>query len=107
LKNAFIEEKNKVAISEDTIRNRDQNLRRAESEIDSVNFRNKQLEQRVLSLQNDLQNQRKENGNNKLFRMSQRELSTETETLSNELQQKIIENGQLISLVRTHICKKT
>lgn len=38
----------------ETLRVKDQNLRKAEQEIDSLNFRNQQLTKRVTILQNEL-----------------------------------------------------
>lgn len=43
LKNAVIEEKSKVSSLEEKLRIKDQQQRRLESEIDSINFRNKQV----------------------------------------------------------------
>lgn len=56
LKRAVIEEQNKNAALREAFRVKETNLRRVEQEVDSIGFRNKQLEHRVANLQDDLNN---------------------------------------------------
>jgi capsule polysaccharide export protein KpsE/RkpR len=86
------------------MRIKDQQLRRAESEIDSQNFRNKQLERRIESLQNDLQAKTKgSGGGNKTAKVRDNQwMSGNGEIdpiVAEELQRRIIENAQLASTV--------
>jgi septal ring factor EnvC (AmiA/AmiB activator) len=112
LKNAVIEERNKVSVLQESIRMKDQNLRRIETEIDSINFRNKQLEHRVATLQEDLQASQKSSKSganskvNKIRVDNQVAGSIEIDSLiAEELQKKIIENAQLASTVSTNIIR--
>lgn len=54
LKRALLDEQQKAASLVESLRQRDTSLRRLEQEIDSLGFRNKQLEHRVTTLQDDL-----------------------------------------------------
>lgn len=54
LKKAVIDEQNQSAELKEILRTKDQNLRKAEQELDSLNFRNQQLTKRITILQDDL-----------------------------------------------------
>lgn len=100
----------------ETLRVKETALRRAEQEVDSLGFRNKQLEHRVASLQEDLERETKlivnrskfsKNKNDQPSIISNRHggnpsvnsgVSTDP-IFTEELQKKIIENAQLISLL--------
>lgn len=81
-------------------------LRRAEQEVDSLGFRNKQLEHRVESLQEDLsKDTSKKSGKNakskdKSANLNAMQIPTETSSvLSEEFQKKIFECAQLTSSI--------
>lgn len=108
LKRALLEEQNKSSCIRETLRLRESSLRRAEQEVDSLGFRNKQLEHRVASLQEDLdRDNKKPQKNSKNNNKSNSKNNTTTEpsititdpVFTEELQKKIIENAQLFSLV--------
>lgn len=102
LKNAVVEERNKSSVLQESMRIKDQQLRRAESEIDSQNFRNKQLERRIESLQNDLQAKTKGGGSGGGNKRDNQSMSGNGEIdpiIAEELQRRIIENAQLASAV--------
>jgi len=101
LKNAVLEEKNKVSVLQESLRVKDQNLRRAETELDSVNFRNKQLEHRVQVIQDDLQKSSK-GGNSKSSKMRDNQVTGNgqmEQVIVEELQKRIMENAQLASTI--------
>jgi response regulator RpfG family c-di-GMP phosphodiesterase len=102
LKNAVVEERNKTSVLQESMRIKDQNLRRSESELDSQNFRNKQLERRIESLQADLNQQKGGNGS-KASKMRDNQPSSGNGEMDpiiiEELQRRIIENAQLASTV--------
>lgn len=101
----MVEERNKASVLQESLRIKDQNLRRAESEIDSQNFRNKQLERRIESLQNDLQvfqHKTKGSGGGGSRMRDNQSMSGNGEIdsiVAEELQRRIIENAQLASAV--------
>jgi protein phosphatase 1 regulatory subunit 21 len=101
LKNAVVEERNKVSVLEESLRIKDQNLRRTESEIDSINFRNKQLEHRVSSLQDDLQNLNKSKGGANKSNKSNPSIGINQidPIIFEDFQKKIIECAQLSSTI--------
>lgn len=102
LKNAVVEERNKVSVLQESLRIKDQNLRRFETEIDSINFRNKQLEHRVASLQDDLQaasNKSSAGKTNKSRNDNQTANGQIDPILAEELQKKIIESATLASTI--------
>lgn len=98
-----MEERNKSSVLQESMRIKDQHLRRAESEIDSQNFRNKQLERRIESLQNDLQIKTKGSGGNKTAKVRDNQTMSGNgeidSIIAEELQRRIIENAQLASAV--------
>lgn len=106
LKRALLEEQNKSAGLRESLRQKDASLRRFEQEVDSLGFRNKQLEHRVASLQEDLDRESKQrNKNSKLAKTRTTAAdSTNNDIASDKLfveefQKKILENSQLVSLV--------
>jgi predicted nucleic acid-binding Zn-ribbon protein len=100
LKNAVVEERNKVSVLQESLRIKDQNFRRLETEFDSINFRNKQLEHRVASLQDDLQASQKTGKASKARNDNQVSGNGQIDPiLAEELQKKIIESATLASAV--------
>lgn len=109
LKRAVLEEQNKNAGLRENLRNKETALRKVEHEVDSLGFRNKQLEYRVESLQEDLSANNKKgksrtagSSNNKIVRSSENIYGNEHESdpiLSEEFQKKILENANLASTV--------
>lgn len=88
------------------VREKETNLRRAEQEVDSLGFRNKQLEHRVESLQDDLSKDAlKKGGKNakskdKTSNINSTQMTTETSSvISEEFQKKIFECAQLTSSI--------
>lgn len=104
LKRAVIEEQNKSGVLRETLRIKDQSLRRAENELDSLNFRNKQLEHRVSNLQDDLQHNhvpgkdknKSQKHHENQFGNGQVEIDP---IFAEELRKRIMENAGLQSLV--------
>jgi hypothetical protein len=109
LKNAVVEERNKVSVLQESLRIKDQSLRRVETEFDSVNFRNKQLEHRVASLQDDLQASQKTGKGSGASKINRTRNDNQAAAAGNgleidpilaeELQKKIIESATLASAV--------
>ncbi|XP_055902091.1 protein phosphatase 1 regulatory subunit 21 [Eupeodes corollae] len=126
LKTAVIEEQNKSSTLRETLRQKETSLRRSEHEVDSLGFRNKQLERRVASLQEDIaskenrksnKNQKTDATNNGKIKSSsssssgsgQQDISgsrfseyfdnTQEVLIFEELQKKILENAELTSLI--------
>lgn len=104
LKRAVLEEQNKNATLREVVRVKETNLRRVEQEVDSLGFRNKQLEHRVASLQDDLcKDAAKKGGKNvkskdKTANVNSLQTSIEpSSVLSEEFQKKIFECAQLTS----------
>lgn len=106
LKRALLEEQNKSAGLRELLRQKDTSLRRFEQEVDSLGFRNKQLEHRVASLQEDLESKQKQP--NKSSKLTKSKVSTVDSTNNDiasdklfveEFQKKLLENSQLVSLV--------
>lgn len=109
LKRAVIEEQNKNSNIRETLRNKETALRRLEQEIDSLKFRNKQLEHRVETLQDDLNAEGASKKGGKTFSRHNTGsdvvgssavggvLQNGDPVLSEEFQKKILENAQLAS----------
>lgn len=102
----MLEEQNKNATLREVVRVNETNLRRAEQDVDSLGFRNKQLEHRVESLQDDLSKDAlKKSGKNakskdKMSNINSIQMPTETSSvLSEEFQKKIFECAQLTSSI--------
>lgn len=108
LKRALLEEQNKSAGLRESLRQKDTSLRRFEQEVDSLGFRNKQLEHRVASLQDDLDRESKQKQTNKNSKITKNKSSAVDSTNNDiasdklfveEFQKKILENSQLVSLI--------
>lgn len=101
LKRAVLEEQNKSACLREQLRLKDANFRRLEQEVDSLGFRNKQLEHRVASLQDDLAQEMKKGhkGKGKSSASVPPPVPVEEEIIGKELQRKIFENAKLASAV--------
>ncbi|XP_037047789.1 uncharacterized protein LOC119082370 [Bradysia coprophila] len=110
LKRALLEEQNKSAGLRESLRQKDTSLRRFEQEVDSLGFRNKQLEHRVASLQEDLDRECKQKQSNKNSKTTKSKTASTVDTTQHndiasdklfveEFQKKILENSQLVSLV--------
>lgn len=102
LKKALLEEQHKSSIIRETLRLRDTSIRRAEQEVDSLGFRNKQLEQRVAALQDDLQKQTQtptKGSKSKSLPNTNPSMAPNVSLIEEELQKRIFENAELISLV--------
>ncbi|XP_063695791.1 protein phosphatase 1 regulatory subunit 21 [Culicoides brevitarsis] len=101
LKRAVVEEQNKNAVVREQVRLKDLSVRRLEQEIDSLNFRNKQLELRCASLQEDLQTQAKKKSGGKSGTSNKNSVvslpADDDPIIQSELQRRIIENAQLTS----------
>lgn len=107
LKRAVLEEQNKNAALREAVRVKETNLRRAEQEVDSLGFRNRQLEHRVASLQDDLNKDTTKKGgkNSKTKDKSSPAVNAslqmpsveQSSILSEEFQKKIFECAQLTS----------
>lgn len=107
LKRAVLEEQNKNAALREAVRVKETNLRRAEQEVDSLGFRNKQLEHRVANLQDDLNkdtakksgksSKSKDKSSPAVNASSQMLPVEQSSILSEEFQKKIFECAQLTS----------
>lgn len=103
----MLEEQNKNAALREVVRVKETNLRRSEQEVDSLGFRNKQLEHRVASLQDDLSKdaakksgknaKSKDNKSSPASVNSQQMPIEQSSILSEEFQKKIFECAQLTS----------
>lgn len=111
-----MEEQSRVTNLREQLRRKESTLRRTEQELDSLTFRNKQLELRVASLQEELAINEGRKPENKReshfvvgktpFRFNTKHSATVGEgdksaesPVVEELQKKIVENAQLTSLV--------
>ncbi|EDW83383.1 uncharacterized protein Dwil_GK22345 [Drosophila willistoni] len=116
LKQAVLDEQAKEGNLREQLQQYATSLRRTEQEVDSLGFRNKQLESRVSQLQQEIsgqeqqQNQQQRNkgslrrgllGGNKAEAPIEAEVATTANEplLFEELQKKIMENAQLTSLI--------
>lgn len=106
LKKAVLEEQNKSSTLRETLRVKEATLRKTEQEVDSLGFRNKQLERTVAKLQEDLELELKKvsskGGGSKSSRSSSNAGSVDpsgvdAQLLTEELQKKILENAQLVT----------
>lgn len=101
----MLEEQNKNAALREVVRVKETNLRRSEQEVDSLGFRNKQLEHRVASLQDDLSKDvakksgknSKSKDNKQLPAVNSQMPIEQSSILSEEFQKKIFECAQLTS----------
>lgn len=105
LKKAVVEEQSKSGQWRETVRLKEVELRRSEQEVDSLSFRNKQLELRVATLQDELEKQqgkqqkKKSNGSSVNLIGANSSDHASTTVVAEEFQKKIIENAQLMSLL--------
>lgn len=106
LKKAVLEEQNKSSTLRETLRVKEASLRKTEQEVDSLGFRNKQLERTVAKLQEDLELELKKvsakgGGGAKSSRSSSNAgvdpTGVDAQLLTEELQKKILENAQLVT----------
>lgn len=91
-----------MSVLQESLRIKDQSLRRAETELDSVNFRNKQLEHRVQVIQEDLQKSSK-GGSSKSGKLRDNQVTGNGQMdpiIVEELHKRIMENAQMVSAVR-------
>lgn len=96
----MVEEQNKNAVVREQLRLKDLSVRRLEQEVDSLGFRNKQLEHRCASLQEDLQTQAKKKSGKSKGNASPVVLPADDDPIIHgELQRRIIENAQLTSSI--------
>jgi len=102
LKHAVLQEQNKNGCLREQVRQKEKGYQKLEQEIDSLQFRNKQLEHRVANLQEDLQQEVKKQtkgANHTFFKSKSAPAPIEDEVISKELQKKIFENAKLASTV--------
>lgn len=100
----MVEEQNKYSCLREQIRLKDVNYRRLEQECDSLGFRNKQLELRCASLQEDLEQETKNKSTKssvwgKAKPTAAAVAPIDDEIIGRELQSKIFENAKLASTV--------
>lgn len=105
LKRAVLEEQNKNGTLREAVRVKETNLRRAEQEVDSLGFRNKQLEHRVETLQDDLskdatkKSTKNSKSKDKSINLNSHQPIEPSSVLSEEFQKKIFECAQLTSSI--------
>ncbi|KAH8311036.1 hypothetical protein KR044_004005 [Drosophila immigrans] len=108
LKNAVHDERAKVEALREQLQQNSTSLRRTEQEVDSLNFRNKQLESRVTQLQQELARQEQAPSRRGLLGGSRQEQpraaaltsnAAKEELMLEELQREKMENAQLTSLI--------
>ncbi|XP_074653061.1 protein phosphatase 1 regulatory subunit 21-like [Tubulanus polymorphus] len=97
LKKAVIEEQGKAEELKDSIKSKDQSIRKYEQEIDSLSFRNQQLSKRVLVLQDELEESQSKGkkGKHKNSDPPPMGFPADTSVIGQELQSKIEENARL------------
>ncbi|XP_071453580.1 protein phosphatase 1 regulatory subunit 21 [Hetaerina americana] len=101
LKKAVIEEQSKNAELKDVLKERDQSLRKADQEMDSLNFRNQQLTKRVTILQDEMAEYQAKSKKTK-GKSAGTPLQTSEYTnnvIDEEFQKKIAENAELLSMM--------
>lgn len=100
LKRAVIEEQTKSSALRESLKEKEANLRKSVQEVDSLGFRNKQLERTVASLQQDLEELKKVNTKGQKSKNANinDSISTPVDTLviKEDLTKKILENSQLM-----------
>lgn len=96
----MVEEQNKNAVVREQLRLKDVSVRRLEQEVDSLGFRNKQLEHRCGTLQEDLQKEMKKKAGKDSSRGNTSHIQPDDDPIiHNELQRRIFENAQLTSII--------
>lgn len=104
LKRAVLDEQSKSAALRESLKEREANLRKSVQEVDSLGFRNKQLERTVASLQLDLEELRKANTKGHKSKNSSSindsiaapMMTADTQVIREDLAKKIVENSQLM-----------
>ncbi|XP_029730211.1 protein phosphatase 1 regulatory subunit 21 [Aedes albopictus] len=104
LKRAVLDEQSKSAALRESLKEREANLRKSVQEVDSLGFRNKQLERTVASLQLDLEELRKANTKGHKSKNSSSindsiaapMTTADTQVIREDLAKKIVENSQLM-----------
>lgn len=101
LKRAVLDEQTKNATLRESLRVKEAGLRKSEQEVDSLGFRNKQLERRVAALQENLEQEiRKLTTKGHKSKISpESNATTDAKVITEELQKKILENAQLSTLL--------
>lgn len=113
VKKAVIEEQNKNGELQESLKQRDQTVRRLEQESESLNFRNKQLTKRISVLQTDLDsdnsgniNSSKQRSSSNLSNVSSPNQNTQIDIglfdeINHELKNKVEENERLREVITT------
>ncbi|KXJ74035.1 hypothetical protein RP20_CCG014507 [Aedes albopictus] len=104
LKRAVLDEQSKSAALRESLKEKEANLRKSVQEVDSLGFRNKQLERTVASLQLDLEELRKANTKGHKSKNSSSindsiaapMTPADTQVIREDLAKKIVENSQLM-----------
>ncbi|XP_058464433.1 protein phosphatase 1 regulatory subunit 21 [Malaya genurostris] len=103
LKRAVLEEQNKNAVLRESLRLKEANMRKSEQEVDSLGFRNKQLERRVAALQENIEQELKKGTakgqKTKTNNDANSTVDADAKVIAEELQKKILENAQLVTLL--------
>lgn len=107
LKRAVLEEQNKNSSLRETLRMKEATLRKSEQEVDSLGFRNKQLEKRVAALQENIEHElKKATGGGKAVKTKTPNSDTSpvpgldsSGVIAEELQKKILDNAKLSNIV--------
>ncbi|XP_058059015.1 protein phosphatase 1 regulatory subunit 21 [Anopheles bellator] len=105
LKRAVLEEQTKNSSLRESLRTREATLRKSEQEVDSLGFRNKQLERRVAALQENLEQELKKGSGGKASKTKSPSNDsiavpgTDAGVVTEELQKKILENALLSNTV--------
>lgn len=99
LRRAVLEEQSKNAALRESLKEKESNLRKTVQEVDSLGFRNKQLERTVASLQQDLEELKKANTKghkSKNVSINESIVPVDTQVIREDLAKKIAENSQLM-----------
>ncbi|XP_058813102.1 protein phosphatase 1 regulatory subunit 21 [Topomyia yanbarensis] len=103
LKRAVLEEQNKNAVLRESLRLKEANMRKSEQEVDSLGFRNKQLERRVAALQENIEQELKKGApkgqKSKTSNETNSTTVTDAKVITEELQKKILDNAHLATLL--------
>lgn len=94
-----MEEQSKSAALRESLKEKESNLRKTVQEVDSLGFRNKQLERTVASLQQDLEELKKANNKghkSKNVSINESIVPADTQVIREDLAKKIAENSQLM-----------
>ncbi|XP_034238305.1 protein phosphatase 1 regulatory subunit 21 [Thrips palmi] len=97
LKKAVLDEQTKNSDLRDMLKEREQSLRKAEQEMDSLSFRNQQLTKRVTVLQDELDSMSK--AKKSKTKQPATNSACSNEVMGEELHKSITENAKLLSLL--------